>query len=73
MKVRQARALEREFNEMVAQGRPLWEQAKAIAARCYEIRQTLERAGVEYDEVALLFGGEMEIDVAGPDDAEVNP
>lgn len=71
MKVGEARALEREFNETVAKGRVLWEQASALAARCNEIRDQLDQAGVDYDPIALLFGGDLQIDVAGPDDAEV--
>lgn len=69
----EARALEREFNQTVEVGRELWEQVSALADRCNDIRARLDAAGVEYDQIALLFGGELEIDVAGPDDAEIKP
>ena len=68
----EARALEREFNEVVAKGRVLWEQATELANRCNAIREELDAAGVEYDQIALLFGAELQIDVAGPDDKDVS-
>lgn len=67
----EARALEREFNEIVAKGRVLWDQAKEWANRCDAIRAELDAAGVEYDQIALLFGAELELDLAGPDDKDV--
>lgn len=67
----EARALEREFNATVAKGRVLWEQASELANRCNAIRAELDAAGVEYDQIALLFGGELELDLAGPDDKDV--
>ncbi len=69
----EARALEREFNDTVAKGRVLWEQATKLADRCNAIRAELDAAGVEYDQIALLFGAELELDLAGPDDKEVRP
>ena len=73
MKVGEARALAREFNEIVERGRVLWEQAKVLCDRCNDIREALDAEGVQYDEIALLFGGELDIEVVGPDDAEVKP
>ena len=73
MKVAEAKALAAEFNSLVASGRVLWEQATQIANRCNAIRDALDAAGVEYDQIALLFGGELDIDVAGDDDRDVNP
>ena len=67
----EARALAQQFNDIVARGRVLWEQATKLADEAHAIRGQLDAAGVEYDQIALLFGGELEVDVAGPDDAEV--
>lgn len=68
----EARALEREFNQIIAEGRVLWEKATALANRCTAIREELDAAGVEYDQIALLFGAELQLDLAEPDDKEVN-
>lgn len=67
----EARALEREFNETVTKGRVLWEEATRLANRCDAIRKELDAAGVEYDQIALLFGAELQLDLAGPDDKDV--
>lgn len=67
----EARALEREFNETVAKGRVLWEEATKLADRCNAIRAELDAAGVEYDQIALLFGAELDLDLAGPDNKDV--
>lgn len=67
----EARALEREFNETVAEGRVLWEKATKLANRWNAIRAELDAAGVEYDQIALLFGAELELDLAGPDNKDV--
>ena len=67
----EARALEREFNETVAKGRVLWEEATRLADRCNAIRAELDAAGVEYDQIALLFGAELDLDLVGPDDRDV--
>lgn len=67
----EARALEREFNETVAKGRVLWEEATMLANRCDAIRKELDAAGVEYDPIALLFGAELQLDLAGSDDKDV--
>lgn len=68
----EARALEREFNEIVAKGRVLWEEASALAKRCSHIRDRLDAEGVEYDQIALLFGAELQLDLASPDDKDVS-
>lgn len=68
----EARALEREFNATVAEGRELWAKATNLAERCNWIRERLDAAGVEYDQIALLFGAELQLDLAGPDDKEVS-
>lgn len=69
----EARALEREYNQIVEKGRVLWAEAVAMAKRCNEIQEIFKANDVPYDEVALLFGAEMEIEVVGPDDKKVNP
>lgn len=73
MKVGEAKALAAEYNSLVASGRVLWEQATELANRCNAIRNALNEAGVEYDEIALLFGGELDIDVVGDDDRDLSP
>lgn len=67
----EARALQHEFNETVAKGRVLWDEATRLADRCNAIREELDAAGVEYDQIALLFGGELELDLVGADDKDV--
>ncbi len=71
MKNGQARALEKEYNETVDKGRKLWEEIQPMAARCNAILKELRDAKVPFDEIALIFGGELEVDTAGPDDKEV--
>ena len=68
MKIKEARALETEYNEIVERGRELWEAIVPMSKRCNEILDTLREEKVAFDEIALLFGGELEIDVAGNDD-----
>jgi hypothetical protein len=67
----EARALEREFNETVAKGRVLWEEATRLEGRCNAIRDELDAAGVEYDKIALVFGAELQLELVGPDDKDV--
>lgn len=73
MKNREARELAQDFNDLVSRGRVLWEQASDLADRCNAIRAKLDEAGVAYDQIALLFGGELDIEVVGDDEADVNP
>lgn len=68
----EARALAQEFNEIVTKGRVLWEEASKMAERCDAIRAELDAAGVSYDQIALLFGAELELDLAGSDEKKVN-
>lgn len=70
MKIKEARALEREYNETVERGRKLWEEITPMADRCNEILKSLRDAKVSFDEIALIFGSELQIDVAGQDDDE---
>jgi hypothetical protein len=41
-----------------------------MADRCNEILKTLRDAKVGFDEIALIFGSELQIDVAGKDEDE---
>ena len=70
MKIKEARELEREYNETVERGRKLWEEITQMADRCNEILKTLRDAKVGFDEIALIFGSELQIDVAGKDEDE---
>lgn len=70
MKIKEARELEREYNETVERGRKLWEEIMPMADRCNEILKTLRDAKVGFDEIALIFGSELQIDVAGKDEDE---
>jgi len=69
----EARALAEEYNDTVEKGRVLWEQITELGNRCNAIRAELDAAGVEYDQIALLFGGELDLDLAGPDEKDVRP
>jgi DNA anti-recombination protein RmuC len=71
MKNGQARALEKEYNEIVEKGRKLWEEIQPMADRCNAILEELRDAKVPFDEIALIFGNELEVETAGPDDKEV--
>ena len=72
MKAGEARKLEQEYNDIVVKGRELWKQIEPLGKRCNEILQKLRKAGVEFDEIALMFGGELEIEVYGEDDKEIS-
>jgi hypothetical protein len=67
----EARALEKEYNEKLENGRALWDEIKPLCDRCNEILETLRDAKVPFDEIALIFGSELQIDTAGHDDKEV--
>lgn len=68
MKNKEIKALEKEFNDTVEQGRKLWDQLQPLAKRCNKILDTLRSNKVEFDEIALLFGGELQIETAGNDE-----
>lgn len=73
MKNKEARELEKEYNELLIKGRDLWQQIEPVGNRCNEILKTLRNANVPFDEIALIFGGDLACDLAGPpdDDASV--
>ena len=71
MKVKEAKALEKEFNEIADKGRDLYEQIETMGKRCQEILKQLKEKNVSFDEIALLFGSELQIEVYGNDEDQV--
>ena len=59
----QAREFEREYNELVKSGRVLYEQLERTTKRCNAILEQVREANVEFDEISLLFGCELQIEV----------
>lgn len=59
----EAREFEREYNELVKSGRVLYEQLETMTTRCNAILEQVREANVEFDEIALLFGCELQIEV----------
>jgi hypothetical protein len=59
----QAREFEREYNELTKSGRVLYEQLETMTKRCNAILEQVREANVEFDEIALLFGCELQIEV----------
>ena len=70
MKIKDAKALEAEFNEIAAKGRDLWTQIEPMGERCKQILMQLKEANVSFDEIALLFGSELQIEVVGDDEEQ---
>ena len=58
----EAREFEREYNELTKSGRVLYEQLERMTSRCNEILDQVRGANVGFDEIALLFGCELQID-----------
>jgi hypothetical protein len=58
----QAREIEREYNELTKSGRVLYEQLETMTKRCNAILEQVREANVQFDEIALLFGCELQID-----------
>ena len=71
MKNKEAKALEKEYNEIIVKGRELWEQIEPMADRCNAILKELRDAEVPFDEIALIFGSELQVETSGGDDNEV--
>jgi len=71
MKNKEAKELANEYNETLVRGRELWAEMQPLAKRCSDIINTLRDNKVRFDEIALIFGGELEIDFVGDDDEEV--
>lgn len=59
----QAREFEREYNELTKSGRDLYKQLETMTTRCNEILDQVREAKVRFDEIALLFGCELQIEV----------
>jgi hypothetical protein len=59
----QAREFEREYNELTKSGRVLYEQLETMTKRCNAILEQVREANVQFDEIALLFGCELQIEV----------
>lgn len=68
MKNKEARALEKEYNETIERGRELWKQIVPMSDRCNAIIKELRDAKVPFDEIALLFGSELQLDLFGEDE-----
>lgn len=58
----QAREYEREYNELTKLGRDLYKQLETMTERCNAILDQVKDANVSFDEIALLFGCELQID-----------
>ena len=64
MKYDDLQALAKEYNVMAEKGSVMWAELETMTARMKDIRNMIddERPGC-YDEISLLFGGELIIDV----------
>lgn len=58
----QAREYEREYNKLTKSGRDLYKQLETMTERCNAILDQVRDANVGFDEIALLFGCELQID-----------
>jgi len=63
MKYDDLQALAKEYNDMAETGSRMWTDLETMTARMRDIRNLVddERPGC-YDEISLLFGGELIID-----------
>ena len=53
-----------EYNEIADKGREMWDELKTMAARMKLLRDSIDDAAPNsYDEIALLFGGTLDIDI----------
>ena len=59
-----SRVLVQEYNDHADEGRAMWEDLENYAVRMKEIRRIIdeEKPG-SYDEIVLLFGGKLELDL----------
>ena len=72
MKNKEARELEAEYNKLAESGRELWAQIEPLGKRCNEILKTLREANVPFDDIALIFGGDLACDLAGQPNDEAS-
>lgn len=58
------KVLEQEYNDMQEEGAAMWEDLEGYAVRMKEIRKIIdeEKPGC-YDEIVLLFGGKLDLDL----------
>jgi hypothetical protein len=59
----QAREFEREYNELVKSGSVLYKQLETMTKRCNAILEQVREENVQFDEIALLFGCELQLEV----------
>ena len=62
MKKAQALELAAEHNRLLKEGNAIYAALKVSAERVVEIRDELRAAGIEFDEIALIFGEDLEPD-----------
>lgn len=68
----EAKALAAEYNALLAKGQGMWTELKKMAERCNDIKLIMTSNNVPFDEIALLFGSDMELDLVGDDDARAS-
>ena len=58
------KVLEQEYNDMQEEGAAMWEDLEGYSVRMKEIRKIIdeEKPGC-YDEIVLLFGGKLDLDL----------
>ena len=59
----QAREFEREYNDLVKSGSVLYKQLESMTKRCNAILEQVREENVQFDEIALLFGCELQLEV----------
>jgi len=58
------RVLATEYNSLLKEGAFMWEKLASMAERMKKIRQTIDEERPNcYDEIALLFGGQLELEL----------
>lgn len=56
--------LAQEYNEMQEEGHAMWEDIEKYAVRMKEIRKIIDEEKPNcYDEIVLLFGGKLDLDL----------
>ena len=59
------RVLAQEYNDMATEGAAMWEDLEGYAVRMKEIRQIIDEESPGcYDELVLLFGGKLDLDLS---------
>jgi hypothetical protein len=53
-----------EYNELAAKGGDMWDELKTMGERMKLLRDSIDHAAPNsYDEIALMFGGTLDIDL----------